>query len=57
MSFNINQDYFEGNGVFVCDRQDYIIDFKYLNDYIWNYILEHPKCEFIEDCKVIDIKT
>ena len=57
MSFNINQDYFEGNGVFVCDIQDYIIDFKYLNDYIWNYILEHPKCEFIEDCKVIDIKT
>ena len=56
--FNINEKYFQGSGgVFMCDTRDCLMDFKLLNDYLWDYLENHPKCDLIEDCHIDGITT
>ena len=56
--FKINEDYFKENGgVFMCDTRDCLMDFKMLNDYLWDKLESDPNCELIQDCKIDKIIT
>ena len=55
--FNIPSDYIKNGGTYVCDSRDKIIDFKLLNDYIWNYLENDKNCELIQECEIKNIKT
>lgn len=56
--FNIDENFFEGNGgLFVCDTRDCLMDFKLLNDYLWDYLERNSKCEIIENCHIDGINT
>jgi len=56
--FNINEDYFENKGgVFECDSRDCLMDFKMLNDYLWDTLENNSDCELIENCKIDSIIT
>ena len=56
--FKISEKYFQGSGgIFMCDTRDCLMDFKLLNDYLWDYLENHPKCDLIENCHIDDIMT
>ena len=54
--YDIPESYFKNNGgVFVCDTRDTLIDFGKLNQYLWKFLMDHPNCEFVDDCRLLSI--
>jgi len=60
--YNLSTDFFQDNGrdsggVYVCDSRDFLMDFSYLNKYIWNYMENHPNCDLNDTCEIVSVKT